>query len=110
MSATAVRRRRPGGGFVRRLAPALLLAPGVTFATAQALAPQKPAPLAAPSKPPERDHLFVRGRQDGALEQLDGVIRSDGLDTVTVQIAGRDSQLDSDLVVRIVWGEVPQSY
>jgi hypothetical protein len=58
----------------------------------------------------KKDQLSVRSKRDGSVQLMSGVVNTNQLDQVVVQIAGKDTKFDGELVVRIVWGDVPTSF
>jgi len=57
-----------------------------------------------------KDQLSVRNKRDGSVQLVSGVVTTNNLDQVVVAVAGKDTKYDSELVVRISWGEVPAAY
>ena len=73
---------------------------------AAAQTPAAPAGQQAPAKDAIPDQVHSRSRRDGSLVITTGVVTRNDLEQVEV----KDTKLDSDLVLRIVWGEVPAAF
>lgn len=56
------------------------------------------------------DQLSVRSKRDGSVQVLSGLVTANGLDQVVVQVGGKDTKFESDLVLRITWGDVPSTF
>ncbi|MEO6708504.1 MAG: hypothetical protein ABIP42_02950, partial [Planctomycetota bacterium] len=129
MFAPAVQIPRPGADLVRKpcgplgrvrsagfTAMSLVLCAAATLgtpaiATADPLQAKGAAPAApAPEKKLKSDQLSVRSKRDGSMQLMTGTVTANNLDQVTLQVAGKDTKLDSELVIRISWGETSQSY
>lgn len=101
---------RPAALRVLVVPAALLIALG-SPAHATPLLPSVGGGADAPqAKAAKTDQLSVRSKKDGSPQLLAGVVTSNNLDQVVVQVAGKETKVNSDLVVRITWGEVPPSF
>ena len=58
----------------------------------------------------KKDQLSVRSNRDGSLQLVAGIVSANNLDRVVVLIAGKETKIESDSVVRITWGDVPASF
>lgn len=121
--AASVHDSRPIVGLLRRIGAsksivdgkcALLLlgCAGFHAAWLASAAPPQPAPAAplAQEKKFKGDRLYVLSKKDGSLQLVTGIVVANNLDQVNVQVAGKETKFDSELVMRIAWGEIPQSY
>ncbi len=110
-STLATARVLRGGASAR--APALLCAAAFAVCALPSAAPgssggESQAPARA--TPGKSDQLSVRSKRDGSLQLLSGSVTTNNLDHVVVSVGGKDNKLDSELVVRITWGDVPAAY
>ncbi len=72
-----------------------------------------PSALAPPAKAQETvkpDQVLARNRRTGAVAPVSGVVTENGLDKVVVTINDKSKDYDSELVVRVVFGNVPPAY
>ncbi|MEM7306524.1 MAG: hypothetical protein AAF682_07635 [Planctomycetota bacterium] len=56
------------------------------------------------------DQVYAKNRRTGAVSPVSGVVSENGLEEVKVTAGERERDIDSKLVVRIVFGDVPPSY
>lgn len=66
------------------------------------------ATLAPQAKAGAADQVYVRAK-DGSIAPVSGVVTKDELDKVSASVGGKDSNFDTKLVVRVVWGDIPAS-
>lgn len=80
-------------------------------ALALALAACTVAQLGAPALAAQRpDQVYVRGRKSGAVGPVSGTVHENSLSKVLLKTADRPREIDSVLVERILFGEVPQAF
>ncbi|HVS17799.1 MAG TPA: hypothetical protein VMT18_04300, partial [Planctomycetota bacterium] len=84
----------PRGGARLALALGLLL---VLPATAQEGKPARP------------DQIAVRARRGDAVTQVHGVVSQNALDDVVATVDGKEEKYDSDFVLSVTFGDVPNT-
>ena len=87
----------PTRRMARRLAP-LLGTLTLLAASAEAWQSTKP------------DQVMAKNRRTGAVAPISGVVERDGLEEVVVVVGDRNRNVASNLVVRVVYGDVPPAY
>lgn len=81
-----------------------LAAPGALAHPSSALA------ATAQEKSAALDQVYVRSKRDGSVSPVAGRVAKNDLDKVVVSVGGKESSFDGALVVRISWGDAPQSF
>lgn len=89
--------------------PALLGSPALLRSLALASTLVGPA-AAAPQDGVRPDQVFARNPRTGAVAAVTGMVRSEGLAEVVVDVDGKETKVPSDRVVRIEWGSAPPSF
>ena len=82
---------------------AFALPAGAINPAVQAEAAQDPAAV-------KKDQISLRSKRDGSIQLVSGVVTTNNLDQVVVRVAGKDSKYETDVVVRISWGDVPAAF
>jgi hypothetical protein len=68
------------------------------------------APALAAQGEPKPDQVFAANPRTGAVSPVTGVVAENGLEKVVVQQGEKSRDVESELVVRIVFGDVPPAY
>jgi hypothetical protein len=79
----------------------------LAFALAAGALAQLGAPALAAQRP---DQVYVRERKSGAVGPVSGTVQENTLAKVLLQTSDRPREIDSALVERILFGEVPQAF
>lgn len=108
-------KKRPSpSGALRSLLRSRALLPSPALLGSLALASTLVGPAAAAPQAPHDgvrpDQVFARNPRTGAVAAVTGMVRSEGLVEVVVDVDGKETKVPSDRVVRIEWGSAPPSF